>query len=100
MLEILTDEWGGHWARDLPHGALVGAVYLSGCIQTEDVRHQLGHRPDFEDHLLGNFGPGRYAWLKSRYKAFLEPIPYKGRQSFFEVPDDVVAGLVPDGPRA
>jgi len=100
MLEILIDEWGGHWAKDLPHGAIVGAVYLNGCIPTVDVRHVMSLPRDFEDNLLGNFSPGRHAWLKSRHKAFTQPIPHKGRQNFFEVPDDVVAGLVPEGPRA
>lgn len=97
MLNILIDEWGGHWARDLPHGAIVGAVYLSAIFSTEDVV-RVGIKA--EDQLLGNFDAGRFAWRKAGHVAFERPIPYKGRQNFFEVPDDVVAGLVPEGRRA
>lgn len=98
--EILIDEWGGHWAQDLPHGAIVGAVYLADVIRTEDVRHDLSRWGDIEDRLLGNFASGRYAWLKSDRVRFEHPIPYKGRQQLFEIPDEVVAGLVPEGQRA
>lgn len=91
LCELLIDEWGGHWAKDLPHGALVGAVYLYNVVSTESVRHTLSE----DDALLGNFAPARYSWLKSRRVAFEKPIPYKGRQNIFEVPDEVVLGLIP-----
>lgn len=94
--EILTDEWGGHWAQDLPRGAIIGAVYLAEIMPTENVRHAIAS----DDELLGNFAPGRHAWLKSERVTFERPIPYKGRQQLFEVPDEVVAGLVPKGTRA
>jgi hypothetical protein len=97
--EIFIDEWGGHWAKDLPHGAIVGAVYLADIIPTEDVRRK-ADSAGADDFLLGNFEPGRFAWLKSQRKAFERPIPYKGRQNIFDVPDDIVAGLVPEGKRA
>lgn len=96
LLKILIDEWGGHWARDLPHGAIVGAVNLVDVIPTETVIHHVS----MADRLLGNFATGRFAWRKAEYVRFERPIPYKGRQNIFEIPDDVVAGLVPEGKRA
>lgn len=75
----------------LPFGAIVGGVDLVDCKLTEQV-----YPPEDIDLLLvsdalrdwqfGNFGSGRFAWRAERPMMLNEPIPYKGRQGFFDVP--------------
>ena len=38
---------------------------------------------------MGHYAPGRYAWTILDPVLFAEPIPYRGQQGFFKVPDSV-----------
>lgn len=78
---ILDDEFGGHWAMDLPTGALIGVVDLLDCrcIAGDETA------TDADDLVCGDFHPGRYAWRRGQRWAFDHPIPFRGRQSLFEV---------------
>ena len=103
---------------DLPFGAIVGRVNVSGCIATERVgrweqdAHE--HTNCFFDNLgvmgpadgkpylfvsddereFGDYSPGRFAIICREPFAFAEPIPYRGAQGLFDVPDDVLTGAV------
>lgn len=88
--EICGGIWGHHWGLELPRGALIGIVRLVGCDRTEDM--PIGHQST-EDYECGDFSPGRYAWLRASPQVFAEPIPYRGQQSFFEVPDSILPAL-------
>lgn len=69
---------------DYPRGVIVGKVNLSGFFKTE-----LADVLSYFELDVGNYEPGRYAWmLKDAVK--LEPIPFKGSQGFFNVPDELV----------
>ncbi len=80
LLDLLCDEFGGHWARDLPRGRMLGIVDLTDCRATEalDV--------DAIDRLCGNFEPGRFAWRLDNPRLFEDPPEVKGRQGFFTWP--------------
>jgi hypothetical protein len=86
--DILHSEFGGHWGMDMPRGAIVGAINLVDCISTVDVLVTTDEERD--NWLCGDFTPGRFAWRRSEFKRFREPIPFKGRQGFFDVPDELV----------
>lgn len=96
--EICDDEFGNHWGIDLPFGAIVGKVNIIACRRTEDVTEE--YRKDKspkppgqivpDDYLCGNFAPGRYAWQRSEFICFRDPIPYRGAQGMFNVPDPLV----------
>jgi hypothetical protein len=73
----------------LPLGALVATCTLMGCRLTQDVSHQLGSI----ERMYGNYDAGRFAWFLTDIKPFSEPIPWKGAQGFFNVPDDVCTAL-------
>jgi activating signal cointegrator 1 len=77
----------GRLPSRLPLGALVATCALIGCRRTEDVSHQLGSI----ERMYGDYYPGRFAWFLSDIKPFAEPIPWKGAQGFFNVPDDVTS---------
>lgn len=76
---------------DLPLGALVGVVRVVYCTKTETFGADLFEhgRLSAQEHAFGNYGPGRWAWITEGAKRFAVPIPWKGKQGFFDVPDDV-----------
>ena len=41
---------------------------------------------------MGNYDLGRYVWIFKNVRALTEPIPFKGAQGFFNVPDELLAG--------
>jgi hypothetical protein len=88
LREILDDEFGCHWAMDLPTGALIGRVRIIDCIATE---HMPAGHADTDDFECGNFGPDRFAWKRGEFEVFKRPIPYRGAQGLFVIPDDVLA---------
>lgn len=73
----------------MPFGALIGTVNLVACHNTERIRSQ---RTD-ANLYWGNYGPGRYAFEVKDVKLFPSPLPYRGMQGFFDVPDSVLAQL-------
>lgn len=84
LAEILEDAFGGHWARDLPRGAIVGVVELASCRPTENCH------VDAKERACGNYAPGRFAWGVQKAYRFCEPIAYRGALGFFEVPTELV----------
>jgi len=83
----ILNEWGydaKSILSDLPLGALVCKVDLISCIKT-----RRGDNPGGIEQYLGDYTPGRFMWITDNLKAF-DPIPYRGSQGFFEVPDDLL----------
>lgn len=88
----------------LPLGCIVGAVDVVECykvvlygmqpVGTVMSRTDVDFLPMPTGDALafGDFSVGRFAWALRNPVMFKTPIPYKGRQGFFGVPDDVVAG--------
>lgn len=78
---------------NIPTGALLGIVNIVACVPTESFPP--AHRAD-DDYVCGDFAEGRWAWRRSvTFVVFDAPIPYKGRQGLFDVPDDVIpAGIL------
>ncbi len=96
--DILTGEFGGHWGMELPTGALLGYVYIDAVLPTNVVYDGRACRDPAslsEDEAIdvacGDFSEGRFAWHRTPIvRLFAEPIPYRGRQSIFDVPDDLI----------
>lgn len=74
---------------DLPRGKILGSVVLEKCEATRLVRDKLNKL----EYMLGNYDDGRWAWITrmGMSKQFEEPIPYKGAQQIFNVPEEVIA---------
>lgn len=87
---ILDDEFGGHWAMDLPTGALLGVVELVACKETSLGPTQASIAADPDDLNCGDFSPQRFAWQRSTYTLFKAPVPYIGRQGLFSVEDALI----------
>ena len=85
---ILDDEFGRHWAMDLPTGALIGMVNVVDCLPTQTLCRDAAASDD--DRECGDFAPARFAWKRDEFRLFDQPIPYRGAQGIFNVPDDEV----------
>lgn len=78
-----------HNWRGMPYGAILGKVELVDCISTNTNGF---YRSIYSsDQLrLGNYGPDRFAWKLENPVLFKTPIPYKGQQGLFNVPDELI----------
>lgn len=88
LAQILRAEFGPSWFKDLPTGALIGMVDIVDCIPTEQLL--LPGAIAVEDFHCGNFAPGRFGWKRGAFKRLPAPVPYRGAQSMFSVPDDLL----------
>lgn len=70
----------------LPRGCIVATATLVDVRRTEDLLDGLGAM----EAIYGNFGPGRYGWLLEDIVALAEPTPWKGKQGFFNVPNELL----------
>lgn len=82
--DICDAEFGPHWARDLPRGAIVGRVFVVSCRSTTNLG-LAGELPGGDDFACGNFDDGRHAWRRTEFRRLRQPIPYRGSQGIFAV---------------
>lgn len=80
LRSICEDEFGRHWAVELPRGALIARCRLMDCIPTARLH------VDKDESAQGNFALGRYGWDPADMALLDHPIPWRGRQSLFDVP--------------
>jgi len=82
-----------HWSEaygDLPFGALIGQVNLHLCLGVGSPALRRSGFLTESELAFGDYSYGRYAWLFHDPVQFEHPIPYRGRQRLFNVPDEVV----------
>lgn len=106
---IIDDEtWAGvlhqHMGQTLgsifPLGSFVATAELVSCRRVEDIdpdfldekRQHEGSRFSWTERELGNYARRRYGWILDNVRPLPEPVPYRGRQGLFEVPDELVLG--------
>lgn len=89
---VLENEFGPNWSTDLPVGAIIGMVDLIDVSPTEELCASGLVHP--EELACGDFSDGRFGWRRGSYWRFPEPIPYRGRQTLFNVPEEVVANQI------
>jgi hypothetical protein len=82
----MTERALGRIPARLPFGAIIGIVNLVDVKRVEEAVYDTSAI----ERLYGDYSPGRYAWITDSFMAFDEPIPYKGRQGFFNVPDELI----------
>lgn len=77
---------------DLAFGAIIGGCQIVGCFRRDMLQTRIDARPGdawlaYHIHVQGPFC---FVLDKAHYLA--KPIPYRGMQKLFTVPDEVVAG--------
>lgn len=85
----------------LPFGKLIAVVDLVDCRPTESFtvgELDTKRRPKSEtldlyewtERQMGDFSPGRFGWVFENIRRLADPVPYVGRQGFFNVPDSLI----------
>ena len=88
----------------LPFGATVAVCTVADCRPTgsftvdelDTMRAPEGATLDhykWNERMMGDFSPGRFGWVLTDVKPLPEPIPFVGRQGFFNVPDELLPGV-------
>jgi hypothetical protein len=70
----------------LPLGAIVAVATLVDVRRTEEL---VSHVSAIE-RLYGDYDRGRYGWLLEDIRPLSEPLPWRGHQAFFTVPDELL----------
>lgn len=77
---------------DPPRGAIIGVANIVAVLPSEALEEGLSET----ERSFGNYGPGRFGWLLEDVVAFRVPIPYRGMQGLFNVPDAIIDEAVAD----
>jgi hypothetical protein len=72
----------------IPRGALVAVARLAEVRTTDDLFG--GDTLTPTEYVCGDFHPGRFGWLLEDVRALETPVPFRGAQGLFEVPDELV----------
>jgi hypothetical protein len=91
---------GGTWdVRRLPFGAIIAVADLVECERITPLRIQQngwlfadGQRWELteQERAFGDYEPGRFAWLLSNIRMLSTPLPARGAQGLWTVPDELV----------
>lgn len=76
--------------RGLPTGALFCTVVVDRCREITQAAGLELHERNWHEFAFGDYTPGRFAWVLRDVQPFDMPIPWKGSQGIFDVPDDLV----------
>ena len=64
---------------ELPFGAVVGTVEIVDCLPVEEIIHTLTER----ERALGDYSPGRFAWVLKNPVMFSAPVTASGKQGWW-----------------
>jgi hypothetical protein len=84
---LLNHGCTGGWLWDLPLGTILCKADLVDCQQ---IGHENSPLETELEYHLGNYDHGRHMWITDNLVKFKTPIPWKGAQGIFFVPDEVV----------
>jgi hypothetical protein len=70
-------------AMALPYGYALCVVELYDCMPTDLFHGATPLRISRSEADLGDYTPGRFAWLTRRLRRLREPVPVVGRQGIF-----------------
>lgn len=88
MARDIADHVGNDALIQPPLGCIVAVANLVSARPTE---HLVDEISEIEE-MLGNYGPGRYGLMLEDVRPLREPLPFRGMQGFFEVPDEMLTG--------
>lgn len=72
---------------DLYFGGIIGTAVVARCDEiTADAALALEQR-NWHESAFGNYDSGRFAWSLTKVRRLTEPMPRRGRQGMFDVPD-------------
>lgn len=91
--DVLRRIFGTEWYRSLPTGAIIGSIVVTGCFPAEQIfggkKYTAMSQPERDDFLSGDFSEGRWAWRGALPEFLTAPVPWRGSQGIFNVPDEI-----------
>ena len=66
-------------ATELIYGAVLGTVEIVDCVPVEEIVNTLSER----ERVLGDYSPGRFAWVLQNPIMFEKSIPARGKQGWW-----------------
>jgi activating signal cointegrator 1 len=69
---------------DLPRSAVLGTVILWDCKPVEELYDFLHGRAGARERMVGDYGPGRWAWMLRDARPLPQPVPAVGALAFWE----------------
>jgi hypothetical protein len=75
----------------LPRGAVIAVVDVVEVERTMIIGERLRAEGNLDELAAGDYGPGRFAWRLENVRRLRIPMPYRGMQGLFEVPDEFLA---------
>jgi len=85
----MTERAFGRLPGRLPFGAIVAVARLVGVKGTTELRDACNLSAI--ERLYGDYSDGRFGWILEGIIALPVPMPFRGAQGLFEVPDDILA---------
>lgn len=77
---------------DLPFGAIVCVVNVTGCKSTNNLSLFDGLLGSQEKEF-GDYSPNRFGWITQDCFRLTEPLPYRGQQGMWTLPEGVVTEI-------
>ncbi len=74
--------------ESLPLGEILCVVDLTSVVRIDGSPLFISD----QERAFGDYTPGRFMWMTGNLRRAKKPIPWKGRQGLFDVPDDILAG--------
>lgn len=97
--ELLLHGRGDPMMSRCPGIIAVGWLQECGQIMSEDCSPMATnwsagavYPPSAPELHYGDYTPGRFAWIFRDVQRLAVPVPYRGRQKLFNIPDDLLAG--------
>jgi len=80
------------WSIDaaLIRGFVLAVGQLADCVAVES----LDGRIDQYERAYGDFTPGRWAWRLDDVRRLRSPLPFRGAQGLYDVPDELVVPML------
>lgn len=72
--------------EDLAFGCVVAVAMLKRVVPVETIAPTLTP----VERAFGNYDPGRFAWQLEDVRRLAQPVPFRGAQGFFTVPDHLL----------
>lgn len=96
LTEYVSEEMDIVEMYSLPLGAIVATCELTDCRPSDafaleelnDMRKN--DTGEWCQSQMGDFSVGRFGWVLQNIQRLPEPVPFRGRQQLFNIPDDLL----------
>jgi len=88
LSDLMLEYLGVTDVGDLPHGCVLGVVKMVSCVPTDSIRDELSRT----ERLLGDYDTDRAAIITADPSRLVSPVPWRGRQGWWNLPDDALDG--------